>query len=58
MIIPGNHYNVYEAVIMASHCKSSRGSFDECITSFNDLGCESANGLLPSTSTIAIYYYY
>jgi len=59
MIIPGNHYNAYEAVIiMASHCESSRGSFDECVTSFNDLGCKSASRLLPSTSTIAIYYYY
>ena len=55
--------NVYDAVVMAeSHCKSSRGSHDECRLSAGwpptqtkpvDLGCESAAGPLPPTSTIA-----
>ena len=59
--------NVYGAVVMAqSHCKSShessRGSHDECRLSAGwpptqtkpvDLGCESAVGPLPPTSTIA-----
>ena len=48
-----------------SHCDSSTGSFDECRLSANpqtkptDLDCESARKKwqLPSTSTIAIYYY-
>jgi len=49
-----------------SHCESSPGSFDECTrwvaanpqTKPTDLGCESADRLLPSADTIAIYYYY
>jgi len=55
--------NVYGAVLMAqSHCKSSRGSHDECRLSAGwpptqtkpvDLGCESAAGPLAPTSTIA-----
>jgi len=44
----------------------TRGSFAECSrhaaagpqTELNDLGCESACGLLPFTPTIALYYYY
>jgi len=53
-----------------SHCESSPSSFDECRLSAEvaanpqtkptDLDCESAKKKwqLPSTSTIAIYYYY
>jgi len=55
-----------------SHCERSRGSFDDCRVQTGrrvaanpqakptDLGCESAdkNWQLPSTSIIAIYYYY
>ena len=40
-----------------SHCESSPGSFDECRTAPNDLGCESACRLPESTPTIAVYYY-
>jgi len=71
IIIPRNwtvpSCHIYGAVIMASHCKSSPGSFHECRLStkwptnlqakLTSLFCESACMLLPSTSTITIYYY-
>ena len=46
-----------------SNCKSSPGLFDKCRlnsqTKPTDLGCEfRENWQLPSTFTIAIYYYY
>ena len=57
--------NIYGAVAVAQgHCKSSPGSLDECRLrarwlptlrpSQKHLDCESADRLLPSTSTIAI----
>ena len=60
-----NRVDIYGAVIMASHCESSPGSFDACRlnakvaanpqTKPTDLDCESAERKqLPSTSTTAI----
>ena len=53
--------NVYGAVVMTSHFESSHGSSDECKAAADAqtkptyLGCESACGLLLSTTAIAIY---
>ena len=60
-----NRVDIYGAVIMASHCESSPGSFDECRLSAKvaanpqtkptDLDCDSAEERqLLSTSTLAI----
>ena len=62
-----NQDDVYDAVIIATRCNCSPSSFDECRlcqvvanpqTKSTNLCCESVGRLLlPSTSTIAIYYY-
>ena len=66
-----HHDDISQYQVMLSsrqiHWKSSPGSFDECrlsarwpptLTPRKQTTCESASRLLPSTSTIAIYYYH
>jgi len=58
-----NQNGINGVVIMACHCESSPGLFDECQVAANpqtkstNLGCEWANRLLPPTSIIPICYY-